>query len=201
MLAIAALMLVDALYQLGMHVRWRFWIAKQALAMHPTTQPSTQPATQPSKEPKRVGPPEIAAAIRGRNIFTAPPPSGHGMMLTGIIGNTALFSGRGGTVGIKEGESAQGVTVKSISDAYEVVIEFKGKPETMRLFGGQAGAGGGGPPMPPQPGVVVSGPREMHMQVSPGVPGSQAAPGAPVMMDSSEIPPEIRQRMERRRGR
>ena len=178
MIAITALMLVDGVYQIGMHVWWRRWIPTTPSAQGATTQPaSTQPAgtqptgTQPaSTQPASTQPTgtrpaggklpvegsknqspkpsEVAAAIRNRNIFTEPKPKGHGLRLTGVIGKVALFQRREGeTIGIEEGNSANGITVKSIRD-YEVVIEYQGKSETMKLFsesGGGPAASGGGP--------------------------------------------------------
>jgi hypothetical protein len=170
-LAISALMVVDIFYQLGMHMTWRLWIARQARALHATA------ATQPAQAAKNDKPPELAAAIRNRNLFTAPRPPGHGLSLTGVIGNIALFASReGGTVGIKEGESAREVKVKSINQ-YEVVIEYQGKPETMRLFGDQRG---GAPAMGGPPGPVPA-----SMSLPPGV-------------DISQLPPDVRARIERR---
>ena len=183
MIAITALMLVDGVYQIGIHVRWRRWIPTTPFAQGATTQPaSTQPAgtqptgtqptgtqptgtqpasTQPTGTRPAGGklpvegsknqspkPSEVAAAIRNRNIFTEPKPKGHGLRLTGVIGKVALFQRREGeTIGIEEGNSANGITVKSIRD-YEVVIEYQGKSETMKLFsesGGGPAASGGGP--------------------------------------------------------
>ena len=183
MIAITALMLVDGVYQIGIHVWWRRWIPTTPFAQGATTQPastqsagtqpagtqptgtqpaSTQPAsTQPTGTRPAGGklpvegsknqspkPSEVAAAIRNRNIFTEPKPKGHGLRLTGVIGKVALFQRREGeTIGIEEGNSANGITVKSIRD-YEVVIEYQGKSETMKLFsesGGGPAASGGGP--------------------------------------------------------
>ncbi|MCK4342715.1 MAG: hypothetical protein KAY37_13440 [Phycisphaerae bacterium] len=50
MFALAALLLLDGIYQVGMHVRWRSWIPTTLAAEPPTTQPAqTQPAeTQPA---------------------------------------------------------------------------------------------------------------------------------------------------------
>ncbi|MHC4442372.1 MAG: hypothetical protein ACYTF1_05270 [Planctomycetota bacterium] len=148
MVAIAALMLVNTIYQLGMHIRWQFWLSQARAAGNPTTQPaSTQPAasqptdTQPAKKdrkkkkPKKKDKPlQISADIKKRNIFTKAKPKGHGMKLTGVLGNTVLFTNRGGqTVSIEEGKTAQGVKVVGI-DNYNVTIEYQGKPQTMKLF-------------------------------------------------------------------
>ncbi len=148
-LALAVLLFADVLYQTGMHIRWRRWIAETARAAEvPSTQPASQPASQPApgtqpasrgapppaaaSTPKPAG--EIHAALRKRNIFTEPPQKGHGMRLTGVLGRVALFANRGNqTIGIEEGQSASGIKVVSIK-AYEVVIEYQGKPETMKLF-------------------------------------------------------------------
>jgi len=113
------------------------------------TQPtSTKPAdTQPSNKAQKAKkkesmktskPPEIHAAITKRNIFTKHKPQNHGLTLTGVLGQTALFDKKDGkSVAIEEGKSAQGVKVVSIKD-YEVTIEYKGKTETMKLFSGSS---------------------------------------------------------------
>ncbi len=181
-LALAALMLLDGIYQAGMHVKWRRWIPKTLAAERATTQPTdTQPSdTQPAdsqptgtrpadtqaagtqaagsrpastrasaKKPagRRPRPgsttgkskktPAVHAAIKRRNIMAQPKPKGHGMQLTGVLGNVALFKARDGkTVGIEEGKSSGGIKVKAIK-GYEVTIEFQGKAETMKLFSEQ----------------------------------------------------------------
>jgi len=150
--ALAALMALDVLYQIGMHIRWRSWLPdtlEAATSRPSTTRPTTtsqsansqQAGSQPTsgkavsergKPPAK--PPVILAAIRKRNILTAPVQKGHGMQLTGVLGNTALFNAReGGTVGIEEGKSGSGIKVISI-DGYSVTIEHEGKTETMKLF-------------------------------------------------------------------
>ncbi|NLX07908.1 MAG: hypothetical protein GXY33_22430 [Phycisphaerae bacterium] len=150
---VAGLMAVDVVFQIVRHAQWRAFIP--AVSEAATTQPSaTQPATQAAEPtPAPAAPPkpiEIAAAIKARNIFAAPPEKGHGMSLCGVLGNVALFNARGGAVvAIEAGQSANGVTVKSI-DGYEVVIEYEGKPETLRLFPPSPGQDGpGAPPAPP----------------------------------------------------
>jgi hypothetical protein len=129
--ALAAIMFLDVVYQIQMHVRWRLWIPNSLIADNSTT---TKPAaTKPTVSP----PSQISASLKKRNIFTEPMPRGHGMSLTGVMGTFALFRNRGGqTVGIEEGKSANGITVKSIKN-YEVTIEYEGKPETMKLFSDQ----------------------------------------------------------------
>lgn len=193
MLAVAAIMLVDTIYQFGVHITWRLWIARQTQAIR-ANQPSTQPA-----QPAQNKPVEIAAAIRNRNLFTAPRPQGHGLSLNGVIGNIALFASReGGTVGIKEGESARGVNVKSINQ-YEVTIEYEGKPETMRLFPDQRGPTAA-PSIPPAGARQVTG-----VMPAPSAAGSAGNPvAAPPGVDLSQAPPEVRARIERQlreRGR
>src|SRR5678815_5573795 len=85
LLALAALMAVDVLYQIGVHLSWRHWVSKQTRAIQTTALPATQPAGK--DKPSR--PPELAAALRKRNIFIAPRPTGHGLTLTGVIVNLA----------------------------------------------------------------------------------------------------------------
>ncbi len=187
MLVLAAIMLVDTIYQLGMHITWRLWIARQSNAIR-ANQPSTQPAQPPQNKPV-----ELAAAIRNRNLFTPPRPQGHGLALSGVIGNIALFASReGGTVGIKEGESARGVSVKAINQ-YEVVIEYQGKPETMRLFPDQRGS-------PSVPSIPSAGARQIgEVMPASSATGSPASPiAAPPGIDLSHAPPEIRAQIERR---
>ncbi len=148
----AALLLADATYQTYKHVVWRRWIAGNvaAAAATTTTQPAatqpagSQPASQPTSAPAVAKkPPEISAALRKRNLFVAPKPTGHGLSLTGVLGRIAMFRNREGKpVSIEEGKTEGGVTVKSI-DGYEVAIVFQGKPETLKLFSGAA------PPPPP----------------------------------------------------
>jgi hypothetical protein len=192
LLAFAALMAVDVIYQLGMHVTWRRWISRQSGLLKAAVASTT---TQPAKD-KPLRPPELAAELKKRNIFTAPRPKGHGLTLTGVIANRAFFATReGGATSIKEGESGNGIKVKSIN-GYDVVIEYEGKPETLKLAFG--GGGGGGPPaaaMMASPGPVVaapgSAPAGARIRVAPGAP--------PPGVDMSNLPPEIRERMQRGR--
>jgi hypothetical protein len=199
LMALAAILLVDAIYQVGMHIVWRQWLPSASAATPAATQPaSTQPAStqpgstrpassQPETRPKE-GPPgrqgnadrppkphEVSAAIKKRNVFMPVPPKGHGMRLTGVIGRIALFQKGGKTVGIEEGQSAQGIKVVSIRD-YDVTIEYDGKPETMKLFSG-AGGGPGGPSMgggpsggPPMPEMRERAAMPGRMRVRPGLP-------------------------------
>ena len=194
LMALAAILLVDVIYQAGMHIVWRRWLPSASAATPTTTQPaSTQPAsTQPaSSQPEtrsKEGPPgrqanadrppkphEVSAAIKKRNVFMPVPPKGHGMRLTGVIGRIALFQKGGQTVGIEEGQSAHGIKVVSIRD-YDVTIEYDGKPETMKLFSG-TGAGPGGPSMgggpsggPPMPEMRGRAEPSGRIRVRPGSP-------------------------------
>ena len=128
-MAVGAFMLVDVVYQINMHMKWRGWLAQPMTSACPSTQPADD-----AKEKKAAKHPEIHAAIRKRNVFTKVKPTGHGMSLTGVLGGIALFKSRDGKiVGIEEGKSGSGIKVVSIKD-YEVTIEHKGKTETMRLF-------------------------------------------------------------------
>lgn len=191
--AVAALMLVDVVYQAVMHARWRSWLGRHAAAAVPTTQPvTTQPQSQPAgvaptapaeRPPKPI---EISAVIRNRNVFAPPKPKGHGLALTGVLGNMVLFrSGQGESVTIEEGKSDRGVTVKAIN-GYEVTIEFEGKTETLRLF--PAGGGGGGPAMP-EPGMRgergVAGGRAAAVEKAAAMP---AAPSPPAMTQPAGKP-------------
>ncbi len=195
LLGLAALFLVDAVYQVGTHLWWKVWISRQTRALQATS----APATQPAGKDRAARPPELAADIRKRNIFTAPKPKGHGLTLTGVIFDRALFNRReGGTMTLKEGESGGGIKVKSI-DGYEVVIEYEGQPQTMRLFSDQ----GGGPGMPPGgppggPGPVMAGPPNMPAAIR------MEGGSMPTGVDLSNLPPEVREKLEsrmRRRGR
>jgi hypothetical protein len=207
--SLAALLLLDGIYQIGMHARWRSWIPETLAAPAPTTQPTTtqptdsqptdsqptgsQPATtqptdsqpagsqptdsQPAdakpsaperpkpaipaaaggarptrppmvrgaRSPKPTPPPSVDAAIRKRNPMTKPLPKGHGMRLTGVLGNLALFTTREGkAIGIELGKSSQGVKVTAM-DGFNVTIEYEDKSETMKLFPEKRG------PAPPRP--------------------------------------------------
>jgi hypothetical protein len=222
MLALAVLMFGDAVYQTWMHFRWQTWLGQYAAAATPTTRPTTQPATQPTTQaatqpsatqpaaqpsaaqarPGRPARPEkpdkadkpvvVSAAIRKRNIFAPPTPPGQPPPLIGVIGNIAIFLVGNESVGIQEGQSDKGITVKSIK-GYDVAIEFNGKPQTVKFVAGQgpsapsapAGPGGGpgeGRPMPPPGG----GPRPGRMEGAP--------PG--MAIEGKELPPEIRKQLE-----
>jgi len=196
MAALAGLMVVSLFYQVALHLVWRSWLKEaSAVLAVPTTQPaSSQPASsqpagsqpagsqpagsQPASAPaggKQTGrkeprPVKLAAAISRRNIFAPPRPTGHGLTLTGVIGRIALFNSRdGGTVGIQEGESEQGVKVVSIRD-YEVTIEFKGKKETLKVFDGSGGGGGDrmAPPPESMSEIQAAGAPPVRMEIRPG---------------------------------
>jgi hypothetical protein len=209
MAGLAVLMLADVFYQAGMHIAWRRWLPSASAAAPAATQPassqpaSSQPASQPASRSKD-GPPsrqaektrsskphEVSAAIKRRNVFAPVPAKGHGMRLTGVLGRLALFQKGGRTVGIEEGQSAQGVKVVSIQ-GYEVTIEYEGKPETMKLFAkggggpGEAPMGAGPPGRGPTPedldrlraagasGRLRSGPRQTPSRID-ASPGSATA--------------------------
>lgn len=90
------------------------------------------PAIQPSAAPPE--PPVVSPAIRKRSLFAPPQPKAPRPALTGVLGSIALFrTADGRTIGIAEGESSQGMKVKAIRD-YEVVVEFEGKTDTVKLF-------------------------------------------------------------------
>jgi hypothetical protein len=134
MLIVAGIMALDVIYQVQMHVRWRLWLNQVLTTEHASTQPSAAPGT--NQPPGMV---EVNASLKRRNIFMEPPPSGHGITLTGVMGKMAIFNNRGGqTFAVEEGKSANGVTVKSIT-GYEVAIECSGQCETMKLFNQAAG--------------------------------------------------------------
>ena len=132
-----------------------------------TTQPTPVKTTEPPKNAKgkppsagKAQPKELHAAIRKRNIFTPYQVRKHGLALTGVLGNIALFSKGNETIGIEEGKAEGGVKVVSIQD-YKVIIEFEGKTETMELFGGSPGAPPSGPPQrsaPPKGGTPAEPP-------------------------------------------
>lgn len=132
-----------------------------------TTQPTPAKPTEPPKNAKgkppsagKAQPKELHAAIRKRNIFTPYQVRQHGLALTGVLGNIALFSKGNETIGIEEGKAEGGVKVVSIQD-YQVIIEFEGKTETMELFSGSPGAPPSGPPQrsaPPKGGTPAEPP-------------------------------------------
>jgi hypothetical protein len=196
---VAGVMLLDGVYQVVMHLRWRSWLP-ETLAVEPSatqpsasdsqpasTQPTTKQAKPAAKQKKPATPHKVHAAITNRNIFTQPKPKGHGLTLTGVMGNIAMFASRSGqTVGIAEGKSGQGVKVLSIN-GYEVKIEYQGTSETMKLkFGG--GPGGPSPrgarpgpsrrpPGAGQTGAGPVGPRPSRGAApSPGPVGADARP-------------------------
>ena len=198
----AGLMLLDVCFQVYRHLQWRSFIP-QALAAVTTQPASTQPAdtqpasTQPGAGPDRRTPPkphEVNADVRKRNIFTQPKAEGHGLRLTGVIGKTALFNE---SIAIEEGKSANNVTVKSIN-GYEVVIEYKGKPETMKLFGDEMkgfAAGPPGPPPQPMPGGPGMAPPPMpEVRLAP----PQGMPPGAHRMSREEIMERVKMLREQR---
>jgi hypothetical protein len=205
-IAIVTLMLVDAVYQIGVHVAWRRWLPEALAARSPTTQPAqtqpadTQPAnTQPAdkaKAKKPSKPPEIHAAIKKRNIFTKVKPKGHGMKLTGVIGRIALFKKGDQTVGIEEGESGHGIKVVSIKD-YEVTIEHEGKSETMKLFSGSSADRGG------RPGPDREGPSPASLEAAKTATTATqpSAPEAPAAVETTTVPEKARRALMRTKTR
>lgn len=219
MMALAVLMFGDAGYQTWMHFRWQSWLGKRAAAAAPTTQPTTQAATQPSAtqptttqpasqpggaQPGPVRPPPaekpnkppkpvtVSAAIRKRNIFAPPAPPGQPPPLIGVLGNIAIFLVGNESVGIQEGNSDKGITVKSIT-GYDVMIEFNGKPQTVKFVAGQgpsapsALAGPGGGPGEGRPGQPPGGgPRPGRMEGAP--------PG--MVIEGKAIPEDVRKQLE-----
>lgn len=210
MIVLLVVMLCDVIYQIHMHAKWRRWIPNTLTASGATTQPaSTQPAqekdkgdkssatqpttTQATKKPPATAPADkknpkkpktpvkIHAAIKARNLFTTPPgKTGHGMTLTGVLGKIAIFQDKSKKqIEIEEGKSDKGIKVKSI-EGYKVVIEYKGKEETLKLKDVGGGAASGGPPERDGP---STGPRP---------------PGGPRGIPSKDIPPEIKERMKAR---
>jgi hypothetical protein len=148
---LTVLMLLNVVFQIRMHTTWRHWIPA-TLAMAPAASQPTDTQPAPAAAASKPGkPPPIHAAIRKRNIMTQPVPKGHGMKLTGVLGNIALFMTRDGkTVGIEEGKSEHGIKVTAV-DGYSVTIEYEGKPETMKLFADEKGPA----PMPATPELPV----------------------------------------------
>jgi hypothetical protein len=146
MLALAAILFLDVIYQTQMHIRWRIWLPESLASESATTQPTTDSAKGAGKCKPPSKPGELHASIKKRNIFMEPKPRGHGLTLTGVLGTFALFNDRGGqTIGIEEGKNGNGITVKSINE-YEVTIEYQGKTETLKLF---PAVNSPGPAMPP----------------------------------------------------
>ena len=154
LVVVVALLALDGLYQFGKAIQWRWWLSRVAAAAEVTTtqpttrsttetQPTSKPAASANKPKKR---PEVSAAIKRRNLFAKAQPKGHGLTLVGVLVDMALLKTRTGQViGLTEGKSEQGITLKTI-DGYEVTLEYKGKTETLKL---QTGGSGGGPSMPP----------------------------------------------------
>lgn len=221
---LATLLLLDGIYQLGMHARWRSWIpetlAANAAAGEPSTsaptatrpaeaspadsQPADSPGTDPSPPdmppsaatttglptrpgmratapggppaPRAMRPPGAAApavdaAIGKRNPMTHALPKGHGLRLTGVLGNLALFATREGKdLAIELGKSSQGVKVTAMED-FNVTIEYEGKSETMKLF-------------PEKPGPVPARPPASKPASTPAVSSAPANAAA-----TTETPP------------
>ncbi|MBP7934760.1 MAG: hypothetical protein KA354_08955 [Phycisphaerae bacterium] len=108
-------------------------------ATHAKARPPAQPPADPSE------PPAVSAAIRKRSIFAPPRPKTPRPTLTGVLGRVALFrTADGKTVGIAEGESGHGMKVKTIRN-YEVVVEYEGKTDTMKLFSDPGSSGSPAP--------------------------------------------------------
>lgn len=192
LIVVVALLALDGLYQFGKAVQWRWWLSRVAAAAEvTTTQPTTRSATdtQPTSKPaasanKPKKRPEVSAAIKRRNLFAKAQPKGHGLTLVGVLVDMALLKTRTGQViGLTEGKSEQGITLKTI-DGYEVTIEHKGKTETLKL---QTGGAGGGPSMPP-PGRP--GPRGVRMAPPPGA-IRMSAPAAPSAMQRESARPAV----------
>ncbi len=213
-LALAAILALDLLYQVTLHVVWRRWLPTSLAAAVATTQPATtqptdtqpagtqpagtQPAaTKPAEPPpgakgkppsaEKAKPKELHAAIRKRNIFTPYQVRQHGLALTGVIGNIALFSKGNETIGIEEGKAEGGVKVVSIT-GYKVTIEFAGKTETMELFSASPGAPPSGPPGPPP--QRVEGPPAAPPAAD-AAPPSGEAPGGDIADDKLQALREI----------
>ncbi len=149
MVVVTAVMILDVIYQLQMHVRWRISL----------NQPAT--TTQPTEEKKKEAPKplELSSSLKKRNIFIEPPPTGHGLTLAGVMGRMAVFHNRSGqTFTVEEGKSANGVTVKSIHN-FEVEIEYQGKSEIMRFSVGGQQPGMMGPGPSGGPNVVYPAPQ------------------------------------------
>jgi hypothetical protein len=155
MMVLTGIFFLDVIYQLQMHIRWRFWMPNSLVADNPTTKPAPPPSLRP---------PDLHASIRKRDIFMTAQPRGHGVSLTGVMGTFALFVGRGGPFNLEEGKSANGITLKAIKE-YEVTIEYQGKTEVMKLFGGAPnyGSGGPGPAMPSIRGALPNQPTPAGM--------------------------------------
>jgi len=171
MIIVTAVMILDIVYQLHMHIRWRWWMPETLLANPTSTQPAdtqpadSQPATKPAKKKTPTKSYAVDPAIKRRNIFAKVKPKGHGMKLTGVLGTTAVFADQSGKlVAIEQGKSSKGIKVKLIN-GYQVTIEYKGKTETMtmKMFSGKQGRprpGGRAMPTPSRsrPTVMPGGP-------------------------------------------
>ena len=138
-LAVASLMLIDAVYQIGMHAKWRGWLP-ETLAAESTDNESatTQPADEETKKSK---PPKVHAAIKKRNIFIKAPDKKSRPPLTGVLGKTAMFKVDDKVVYIEEGKSGHDIKVVSIK-GYDVTIEWQEKEEKLNLFTEKSGGGG-----------------------------------------------------------
>lgn len=189
--AVAVLMLIDVFYQVGMHVCWRRFLPETLGMEVATSQPAgsqpagTQPAGNEKKDEKKEPKIEIDPIIKKRNVFTPPPSEGHGMELTGVIADTALFRRGGESIAIEKGKENNGVKVVEIN-GYEVVIEFKGKKETLKLFSDTGGPPSGGPERP------EGGRRSRGRPGPPGPPAERGGPSPSAESRPAEGPPPPR---------
>ncbi|GMV97317.1 MAG: hypothetical protein AMXMBFR83_16750 [Phycisphaerae bacterium] len=208
-LALATVLLGDVAYQAAMHVRWRRWVNRYAVAAQP---PATRPASSRPASPSAGGPGskpiQVSAAIRRRNPFGPPVKKGHNLILTGVLGNMAFFRNQNNPaemVTIIEGGSDKGVTVQSIN-GYEVTILYEGKPQVMKLFDGP----GGQPPPVAAPGPPGGGPEMPRVKGGGPVPPSAAPPAPPAggarvmkgepptgVVIEGNVPPEVLEKMQR----
>ena len=173
MMVLTAILAVDVIYQLQMHIRWRLWLAEPA-----ATSPSGEASkTNNAANANAIKPVELSKSLTKRNIFMEPAPTGHGLTLAGVLGRLAIFNNRTGqTFSVEEGKSSNGVTVKSIHD-YEVTFECQGKCETMKLA-----VGGSGPMMGLPPGAIPS-------RISPPLPAPGMKPPIAVLQPSVKNSP------------
>ncbi len=184
--ALVLLLAADLVHVTWRHVQWRGWIS-EAAAGAATTQPA---GTQPEADKKGGEPFKLDEVLVRRNPFTEPKVKGHGMRLTGVLGETALLATRDGkTIGMEVGQNQQGVKLKSL-DGYTVVIEYEGKDETLKLFSGDSGG-------MPSPGGPPPGMRDVG-RGGPRVPAGAMPEGVRIEMPSGGNPEEIRRMMMER---
>lgn len=190
MIVLSAAMSADAVYQVHKHWTWNRWLDQWAeIETTSDTEAATgevdknddgtgesgQPEENKKEEPPQPKPHELHATLQKRNVFAPVHRPHHGLQLTGVIGDTALFN-KGP---MKVGDTKDGAKLVRI-EGYVVTIEYQGNEETFKLFDGQSQ----GPPS--------RGGGEPRSRT----PGPPAAVGAAEMAIPEDVPPVIRAKIE-----